>query len=304
MNNSRMIGSKVIFIIMLFSYAVQGQHDEQRAAATIQVKEMINFYNDKNISEYVDYLLPAYFGNNKKAKDDLIEMWNQILKNDTDKFELKKLSYLTKSNNKFQSLFEISFRDKRKSFIAGVSDNQGKEWKFSQSMNNNIQFDQILEYIPDYDISFSIYIDPDFGKRINYNIGDIISPFNYSDIYGNEISSESTKGDIIVLNFWGTWCAPCIKEIPELNLLVDKFKNENVNFIAPAVSTSKENLMKIFLPKHPFSYNIVLINGDEYQITSFPTHIVINLNKEVINIIRGYSKENIKKLEYSIEKAL
>ena len=265
---------------------------------------MINIYNKRDIPQYVDYLLPAYYGNDQRAKEDFIKLWSKILKNDTDNLEFKKLLKLTNSGDQIQALFEINFRDKRKSYIIGISDNGGEMWKFSQPINEEAQFRKVLRSIPTLDHSFANIIDPKFNNRITYKIGEKILPFNYTDIYGKEVSSQSLKGNVIVLNFWGTWCAPCIKEIPELNELVKKFKNENVRFIAPSVNTKKDMLVNNFLTKHPFLYDIVIIEGNDYSVTTFPTHIIINQENEVIDIIEGYSKANTEKLEYTIRQTL
>ncbi|MUP47410.1 TlpA family protein disulfide reductase [Gramella sp. BOM4] len=288
-------------LILLFGISVIGQNQNQTSGA-VQLKEMIEVYNKKQIEEYVDYLLPRYYNNDLANKEKFVEIWMKILKNDSDKFTYEKFLKSTKSGDQIQSLFQIDFRGK--SYIVGISNDDGKTWKFSQPINENAQFGQILKTIPTLDHSFAIIIDPKFGHRLKYEIGEKISPFKYSDIYGNEISSESLKGNVVVLNFWGTWCAPCIKEIPELNELVKKFKSENVSFIAPAINTSSENLVNNFLPKNPFSYDIVLIDQDKYNITAFPTHIVINNQNVVVDIIEGYSKANVEKLKNTIQKAL
>ncbi|NEV95040.1 TlpA family protein disulfide reductase [Psychroflexus sp. YR1-1] len=290
-------------IILFFGISVIGQNQNQ-ITSTVQVNEMIEVYNKKQIEEYVDYLLPRYYKNDQAKKEKFVEIWKKILKNDSDKFTYERLIKSTKSGDQIQSLFQINFRENSKSYIVGISEDEGETWKFSQPINENAQFGQILKSIPTLDHSFAKIIDPEFGHRLKYEIGETISPFNYSDIYGNEISSESIKDNVIVLNFWGTWCAPCIKEIPELNELVKKFKSENVSFIAPAINTSRKNLINNFLPINPFSYSIVLIDQDKYNITSFPTHIVINNQNVVVDIIKGYSKANVEKLENTIQKAL
>ncbi|MDT0648388.1 TlpA disulfide reductase family protein [Zunongwangia sp. F260] len=293
----------LIIMSFLIGFSVLGQADYRTSAST-QIQQMIDVYNNRDIPRYVDFLLPAYYGNDQKVKMDFIEIWRKILKNDTDNFEFKKLMKLTHSGDQVQALFQINFRDKRKSYIIGISDNEGKIWKFSQPLSEDAQFDKILKSIPTLDHSFAKLIDPNFNNRINYNIGEEISPFNYTDIYGNEISSQALKGNVIVLNFWGTWCAPCIKEIPELNELVEKFKNENVSFIAPAVNTNKNMLVKNFLTKHPFLYDIVIVEGNNYSVTTFPTHIIINQKNEVVDIIEGYSKANTEELEKTIKQTL
>ena len=57
-------------------------------------------------------------------------------------------------------------------------------------------------------------------------------PFSVTDIEGNEYSLNSLKDKIIVLNFWFVQCEPCVREIPELNNLVEKYKDKDVVFIA------------------------------------------------------------------------
>lgn len=52
-----------------------------------------------------------------------------------------------------------------------------------------------------------------------------------------------------MLIFWGVGCAPCIKEIPELNKLVEKYHLENVKFIAPATYPPEETIEDHFLAK-------------------------------------------------------
>lgn len=297
------IRSILIIFSFLIGYSVFGQINYRTSAST-QLQQMIEVFNNRDIPKYVDYLLPVYYGNDQGAKKDFIEIWGKILKNDTDNFEFKKLLKLTHSGDQIQALFQIYFRDKRMSYIIGISDNEGDTWKFTQPLNEEVQFNTILRFIPTLDHSFAKLIDPKFNDRIKYRIGETISPFYYTDIDGTEVSSKSLKGNVIVLNFWGTWCAPCIKEIPELNELVQKFSNYKVSFIAPAVNTNKDMLVNKFLTKHPFLYDIVIIEGDNYSVTTFPTHIVINQKNKVIDIIEGYSKANIGKLENIIRQTL
>ncbi|MFB9052706.1 TlpA family protein disulfide reductase [Formosa undariae] len=288
-------------LILLFTQASFGQEDIH-TSATKQVNEMITFYNKREIPKYVDYLLPVYYGNENKYKEKFTETWERILKQDTDNFKLVGLLKLAKSENQYQALFHINFKNGM-SYIIGVSED-GKKWSFTQPFSEKMKFNQLLEIIPTLDLALAESIDSKFGKRINYQIGEIISPFNFDDINETEISSESLKGKVIVLNFWGTWCAPCVKEIPELNKLVEKFNSEDIKFIAPAITTTKELLKNSFLPKHPFLYDIVVIDGDDYVISSYPTHVIINQNQEVIEIITGYSEDNIKKLEQIINHVL
>lgn len=293
---------KLIFLLIIVSCSTYQENDIKKKAFQ-QAQEMTELYNNREIPKYVDFLLPVYYGNDSTNKANFAGFWEMILKQDTAKVKLIEILQLTKSENQYQALYHCNFRNS-KNYTIGISNDEGETWRFTTLFNETIKFDQLLENIPSLDHSFAKIIDENFGKRINYKVGEIIPTFNYTDIHGNELSSESLRGKAIVLNFWSTSCAPCIKEIPELNKLTEKYDAENVKFIAPAVLTDREMLINQFLPQKTFLYDIVIVNADDFVISSYPTHVIINQNHEVIEIITGYSEENIQKLEKVINDIL
>lgn len=81
--------------------------------------------------------------------------------------------------------------------------------------------------------------------------GDTIPLFRFTDIQDNEHNSINTKGKVVVINCWFISCIPCVKEIPDLNLLSNHFYNRtDVEFIALAFDSKTE--IRQFLKKHPF----------------------------------------------------
>jgi len=268
-------------------------------SALLNATKMIESYNNKDFPNYVDYLLPQTYGNDPANREKFVDLWKKITTGDTSKITIIKILKTSKVSNEFQAALLTRFHN-QEGYILGISNDKGKNWLFTTSYSKQIQFDQITETIPTIDPAFSIIIDPKFNKRTKYEIGKFVAPFNFTDINGKLLSSDTLKGKIIVMNFWGIFCGPCIMEMPELNALVEKMKGKEIVFIAPAISTPKEMLINNFLPKHPFNYQIVLVNQDDYSVTSFPTHIVIDQNLRVIDRLTGYSPDNIKKLENSI----
>ena len=113
-------------------------------------------------------------------------------------------------------------------------------------------------------------------------IGKPAPDFSITDMSGTEIRLSDLKGKVVVLNFWFTACYPCISEMPELNGLVEKFKDKEVVFIAPALEDSKK--LNSFLAKHDFRYQIIpdakKIHA-LYKIKAYPTHMVIDKNSIV-----------------------
>lgn len=262
-------------------------------------------HNEKDFSKYVDYLLPALYGNHPEFKERLVENLGNITVGDTSRIKIVEVLKYTVVDGQYQALLLDNFGG-QEGYIFAVSDDRGTSWLFTTLLSKEIQFHQIKEMIPSIDIGFSDIVDPSYGKRVNYEIGETIAPFNYIDIYGNVLSSNSLQGKVIVLNFWFPSCPPCIKEIPELNEIVERMKGKEIVFIAPApkIYTSKEELINEFLPKHGFNYEIVLINNKDYSITSFPTHILIDKNLKITDRISGYSPDNIKTLEKKISELL
>ncbi len=122
---------------------------------------------------------------------------------------------------------------------------------------------------------------------------------------GKVYSSNTMAGKVVVVKFWFTACAPCIREIPELNRLVSKFSGkDDVVFIAPATD-DREKVLK-FLQRRPFKYKVLAdafdIHGG-FKVAGYPTHLVINKSGYVQEVITGENIFTGKILEDAITKA-
>jgi len=137
-------------------------------------------------------------------------------------------------------------------------------------------------------------------------IGNQTPAFNMTDINGNVISSENTKGKILVLNFWFTSCKPCISEIPELNEVYEQYK-DNGDVVFASVTFNESDEVSSFLKKYPFKYPVVADAKeicDLFNISGYPTNIVIDRNGNYFyNITGGFPKIG-HQITKSIQKAL
>ena len=75
---------------------------------------------------------------------------------------------------------------------------------------------------------------------------------------GPDYDLASKRGKYVVVNFWATWCAPCIKEIPELSAL--DAARDDVEVVGLAFEEIDTDALKAFLQKHPASYPIALVD--------------------------------------------
>lgn len=143
--------------------------------------------------------------------------------------------------------------------------------------------------------------------------------FKASNMNGTEYDLENLRDKIVVVNLWGTFCAPCIAEMPKLNALVDKYKDKNVVFLAPAVDD--KTLLDGFLKKYEFKYQVLPSSFgiiEQYApkqkgktpdksgsfVMALPTHLIIAAEGTVIKHFWGYSEKTADELSETIEKLL
>ncbi len=129
-------------------------------------------------------------------------------------------------------------------------------------------------------------------------VGSSAPPFSVTDVDGNKYSLSELEGKVIVLNFWFIGCPPCIREIPELNNLVQKYEQEEVIFLALA-RDSKSKLKK-FLDTKTFEYNIVPRSGwmtNVFNTHGFPTNIIIDTKSQIVFHEAAYDPERVNQMD-------
>ena len=130
--------------------------------------------------------------------------------------------------------------------------------------------------------------------------------YNEKNLSGKEFSTNSLYGKIVIIKFWFLKCAPCLEEIPELNRLTNKYKNNpDVVFIAPA--TDDFDAVRKFLSKRSFKYNTLPdsynIHGD-FKVAGYPTHMVVYKNGIVGKVLTGKNTRLVDVLSNAIDEGL
>src|SRR6266581_708196 len=115
---------------------------------------------------------------------------------------------------------------------------------------------------------------------------------------GKKVEWAALKGKVVVLEFWATWCGPCVGAIPHLNELADKFKDQLVQFIA--VTDEDEKIIVPFLKRKPIHAWIGLDTDKSmfkaYGISGIPHTVVVDKKGKIVAITHPTSlTENILK---------
>jgi thiol-disulfide isomerase/thioredoxin len=119
-----------------------------------------------------------------------------------------------------------------------------------------------------------------------------ISTPNFQDKLGQPVNLESFKGKVVVLNFWATWCPPCVAEMPALDQLQAEMGGKDFTVIA--VSADREGIKK----SAPFYRragikNLTLYNDtrgnllDAFKAKSLPITVLIDREGRVVGRIEG-----------------
>jgi peroxiredoxin len=90
---------------------------------------------------------------------------------------------------------------------------------------------------------------------------------------------SSHRGEVVLLNIWATWCAPCREETPELVNLYKKYKNKEVEFLGISVDKQGESVVRPFVDKYDIPYPITIDDGHIMKkygpVTGYPTTYII-----------------------------
>lgn len=89
--------------------------------------------------------------------------------------------------------------------------------------------------------------DRDYGT-VDYNM-------RFMDQDGRVLDGSSLRGKVVFLNFWATWCPPCIAEMPDINRLYNRIENENIIFLMVSVDDDFQKAEK-FAANRGFAFNI------------------------------------------------
>lgn len=124
----------------------------------------------------------------------------------------------------------------------------------------------------------------------------VFQDFKVTTIEGISKTRTSTKGKIVLLNFWATWCPPCREEIPAIESLAKTMSGKNFEVFAVSVGEDAKTV-KSFVEEQKITYPIYLdtknILGRTYASQGIPTTYILDKNgKFIAGIVGSYKYDN------------
>ena len=122
-------------------------------------------------------------------------------------------------------------------------------------------------------------------------VGDQAPDFQLEDTKGSKISLSGLRGKVVLVNFWATWCPPCIEEMPSMERLNEVMGNDDFVMLAINTEQNGRSVVADFLKKNPYTFPILLDDkGDvqkRYGVFKFPESFIVGKDGKVVEKIIG-----------------
>ncbi len=115
--------------------------------------------------------------------------------------------------------------------------------------------------------------------------------FTLPGLSGERAALSQYKGQVVLVNFWATWCGPCQQEMPLLDQMYRKYKQAGFTLIG--VNVDKEApAVRELLARKPVSFPVLLDPANEvskaYHVDDMPSSVIIDRNGAIRYVHRGY----------------
>ena len=129
--------------------------------------------------------------------------------------------------------------------------------------------------------------DPMVGKKA--------MPIQTKMLNGEDFNLADHKGKVVVLDFWASWCGPCVQALPELLGAASSFSSDQVKLIAVNQGEAKKVISKFLESKELENLEVALDRnrkiGSDYGVEGIPLTVVIDSKGVVREVHVGYSSE-------------
>lgn len=130
-------------------------------------------------------------------------------------------------------------------------------------------------------------------------------PFAVEDLGGRAISSGSLEGKVVLLDFWATWCVPCRKSMPELQVLHKRYANRGFSVIGISIDEGGPAKVRKFVAAKKITYPIALDKEENpawqaYRVKAIPAAYLIDREGRIVAQWTGVAV-NGKELEEKLE---
>jgi thiol:disulfide interchange protein DsbD len=127
----------------------------------------------------------------------------------------------------------------------------------------------------------------------------------FTKLEGGALDTSAFNGKVVVVNFWATWCVPCIEEIPGFNKLNQQLGGKGVVVLGVSMDEEGAERVRPFLKKHPMDYLVALGSeavSKQYGLDELPVTVVFDRSGKQVKRFEGFTSEEA--LQAAVQQAL
>jgi thiol:disulfide interchange protein DsbD len=117
----------------------------------------------------------------------------------------------------------------------------------------------------------------------------------FTKLDGGALDTSAFSGKVVVVNFWATWCVPCIQEIPGFNKLNQQLGGKGLVVLGVSMDEEGAERVRPFLQKHPMDYLVALGSeaiSKQYGLDQLPVTIVFDRSGKQVKRFEGFTAED------------
>ena len=194
-------------------------------------------------------------------------------------------SYRTTDIDYYRMLFDVLVRTERYEEMLEIFKAAEREFPNAQPIHERLAY--IYKKLGNTELA-DIY---DRKADPKYELwGKLVPDFSATDLDGNPISLQQYRGKIVLLDFWGVWCGPCIAEMPNLKRVYATYKDQGFDIIGVSLD-DEESELRDYLRKNDIQWRQICSGerweddplAQQYEITGVPEPWLIDRDGKLIS---------------------
>jgi thiol-disulfide isomerase/thioredoxin len=137
--------------------------------------------------------------------------------------------------------------------------------------------------------------------------GDVPPPIDTVDEEGREVDLEELRGQVVLVDFWASWCGPCREELPVLEKLHRELASQGLVIVGINIDRTKKKMTR-FLETRPLTFRIVhdpkLVVASRYEPPTMPSSYLIARDGRLRHVHEGFRKSDGATIESRIRALL
>lgn len=145
---------------------------------------------------------------------------------------------------------------------------------------------------------FGCQLDPQRNSKEIFRPGALAPAFDLATPDGMRVSSEALKGKVVLLNFWATWCEPCVAEMPALERLHKQLESKGLRVVTVNVDfAASQPIVERFIRENKLTFPVLLDphrnTAGRYGIVAFPETFFIGRDGSLVEFHDSINGQNV-----------